>query len=317
MSLETNYLSGTKNTVTNEVVNKVGIISKTGTNIPSVPVGVGIPVIRCVEDGGIYKVNRAYILRADNSGYDPLFPMHTHDPTDEFNEGGSLYDILNVNSRHVMDHNLPYCHREDFYIEADETPTTVVVNERLGGALYIKGTSNQVSTVNKAYNLFRGGLRVDFSYPLIFIVKLTLSHSTALVFRAGINMTLVQNIDAGQNQIGIEGCTASGSANFQVVSGNGSSRSGLELPNAALNYASFKGYKVEFFPGDKIVLTDGLGNSITKTDNKPTAGSSSDADATIRIGLVTSNNVSKIMKLASLRLLAKIFDIEPAIGGWV
>lgn len=316
MSLETNYLSGPKNTITNEVINRISVISKTGTNIPTVPVSIGIPILRCIEDGLIYKINRAYILRADQSGYDPLFPMHTHDPNDEFNEGGSYYDIMSLNSSHLLDFNNLSFLREGFWIEADEAPATVVVNERLGGALYVKGTSNQVSTVNKSFNLFRGGQRIDFSYPLIFVIKMTLSHSTALVFRAGCNMTLVQNVDAGQNQVGIEGCT-SGSSNFQLVSGNGSSRTGLELPSAALNYASFKGYKVEFFPGDKIVLTDGLGNSITKTDNKPTSSSSSDADATLRIGLVTSNNVSKIVKLAASRLLGKVFDTNPAIGGWV
>jgi hypothetical protein len=316
MSLETNYLSGPKNTITNEVINKIGVISKTGTNIPGVPVALGIPIIRCIEDGGIFKINRGYLLRADSSGYDPLFPQHTHDPDDEFNEGGSFYNILNLNNSHLLDHNFPYVNTSDFHIEADETPSTVVVNERLGGALYVKGTSNQVSTVNKGFNLFRGGLRIDFSHALIFVVKLVLSHSTALLFRAGINMTLVQSVDAGQNQVGIEGCT-SGSSNFQLVSGNGSSRTGLELPSAALNYANFKGYKVEFFPGDKVVLTDGLGNSITKTTNLPTSSSSPDADATIRIGLITSNNVSKILKLASMRLLGKVFDTNPAIGGWV
>src|ERR1044072_3748267 len=182
MSLETNYLAAGKTTITNQVINKISVISKTGTNIPSVPVAIGIPIIRCIEDGGIYKINRGYILRADQSGYDPLFPIHTHDPDDAFNEGGSLFDILKINSRHVMDINHTNVKTTDFLIEADETPSTVVINERSGGAIYIKGTSNQVSTVNKSFNIFKGGLRVDFSYPLVFKIKVTLSHATALVF---------------------------------------------------------------------------------------------------------------------------------------
>ena len=39
MSLETNYLAAGKTTITNQVINKISVISKTGTNIPSVPVG--------------------------------------------------------------------------------------------------------------------------------------------------------------------------------------------------------------------------------------------------------------------------------------
>lgn len=316
MSVETNYLSGPKNVITNEIINKVCVLSKTGDNIPLVPLSVGIPIMRCVADGGIFKQNRFYGLKADQSGYDSMFPMHRHDPEDEFNDGGSHYDIEALNNRYTLDFDNRTFLKSGFHIEADEAVATVVLDQRSGGSLYVQGTSNQVSTVNKSFNLIRGGQRIDFSQPLIFVIKMVLSHSTSLVFRAGVNMTLVQNVDGGQNQVGIEGCT-SFSSNFTVVTGNGSSRTALPLPNAALNYTDPKGYKIEYTPGSQTVITDGLGNSITKDDITPMLNSGSDGDATLRIGLVTSNNISKVAKFYASRLLGRVFDINPAIGAWL
>ena len=316
MSVETNYLSGPKNVITNEVINKVCCLSKTGDNIALIPLAAGIPIVRCLEDGDIFKLNRFYGLKADQSGYDSVFPMHKHDPEDEFNDGGSHYDVEALNNRYVLDFDNRTFLKAGFLIEADETVDTVVLNQRTGASMFVQGTSNQVSTVNKGFTLFRGGQRLDFSAPAIFVIKMVLSHSTSLIFRAGVNMTLVQNVDGGQNQFGIEGCTSS-SANFQVVSGNGSSRTGLPLPNAALNYIDPKGYKVEYTPGNKVVITDGLGNSITKTDALPTMNAGSDGDATLRIGLITSNNISKVGKFYASRLIGKVFDINPAIGAWL
>lgn len=316
MSVETNYLSGPKNVITNEVINKICVLSKTGDNISLVPLQTGVPIIRCVEDGGIFKQNRFYGLKADQSGYDSMFPMHTHDPEDEFNEGGSLYDVEALNNTHILDFDNRTFLKSGFHIEADESVSTVVLDKREAGSLFVEGTSNQVSLSNKSFNLIRGGQRLDFSAPFIFVIKMVLSHSTFLVFRAGCNMTLVQNVDAGQNQVGIEGCS-SFSSNFTVVTGNGNSRSGLPLPNAALNYASPKGYKIEYVPGNKAVITDGLGNSITKDDIVPAINSGTDGDATLRIGLVTSNNISKVGKFYASRLLGKVFDTNPAIGAWL
>lgn len=316
MSVETNYLSGPKNVITNDVINKISVLSKTGDNIPLVPLALGIPVIRCVADGGVFKQNRFYGLRADQSGYDSMFPMHKHDPEDEFNDGGSHYDVEALNNRFTLDFDNRTFLKAGWHIEAAEAVDTVVLNQRTGGSLFVQATSNQVTSVNKEINFIRGGQRIDFSEPLIFVIKMVLSHATELVFRAGCNMTLVQNVDGGQNQVGIEGCT-SFSSNFTVVSGNGSSRTGLPLPNAALNYADPKGYKVELVPGSHVIITDGLGNSITKDDITPTVNSASDGDATLRIGLRTSNNVPKVGKFYASRLLGRVFDINPAIGAWV
>lgn len=318
MSGETNYLSGPKNVITNEVINKVCCLSKTGDNIALIPLSASIPIIRCVEDGDIFKQNRFYGLKADQSGYDSVFPMHKHDPEEEFNDGGSLYDVEALNNRYVLDFDNRTFLKSGFLIEADEAVDTVILDRRPTGegSMYVQGTSNDVAGAKKGFNFFRGGQRLDFSAPAIFTIKMALSHATALVFRAGVNMTTVQNIDGGQNQFGIEGCTSS-SPNFQVVSGNGASRTGLPLPNAALNYADPKGYKLEYVPGNKVVITDGLGNSITKDDIFPTLNAGSDGDATLRIGLITSDNISKVGKFFASRLLGKVFDINPAIGAWL
>lgn len=315
--VETTYLTGTRIVVTGAMINRVSCISKIGDNIPSVPLSAGIPLIKCQQDGGsgLYKENRLYLARSDLSGYDPVFPQHTHDPNDAFNQGGSLYDILKTNSYHLLDFNDLYMLTKNWFIESDEA--NVVIDERLSGSLYIKGTSNQVSTVNKAWNIFKGGIRLDFSYPFVFKTKLVLSHDTSLVFRAGVNLANVQNVAGLANQVGIEGCTSS-SANFQVVTGNGGTeRTGSVLPNASLSYGSPKGYTIEYFPGDKVIFTDALGNEVTKTGSAlPSMNSGSDGDATLKYGLVTSNNVSKVLKAFSSRLIGKIYDTRAAIAAW-
>lgn len=315
--VETTYLSGTRIVVTGSLLNKISCISKTGDNIPNVPMSVGVPLIKCQQDGGLYRENRLYLARSDLSGYDPAFPMHTHNPSDAFNDGGSLYDVLKTNSYHILDIVDTQMLTKNWYMESDEAASIATVDERLNASLYIKGTSNQISTVNKAWNIFKGGLRLDYSYPFVFKTKLVNSHDTFLVLRAGTNMANVQNVGGFQNQVGIEGCTSS-SANFQVVSGNGTNqRTGAVLPSASLSFGSPKGYKVEYLPGDKIIFSDALGNEVTKTDAMPTMNSGTDGDATLKYGLVTSNNVAKIMKIFSSRLTGKIYDTRSSIAGWL
>lgn len=315
--VETSYLSGSRIVVTGSMLNHISCISKTGTNIPDVPLSVGVPLIKCLADGGLYKENRLYLSRADLSGWDGVFPMHTHDPDDAFNEGGSLYDIRKLNSFHLLDFNDQSMNLKNWYVESTEAETVALVTERLNGSLYIKGTSNQVAGANKNWNIMRAGLRLDFSYPFIFTCKMVLSHNTALVVRAGMNLPTVQSVAGTQSQVGIEGCTSS-SANFQVVSGNGAgSRTGVSLPSASLSYGSPKGYKLEYLPGDRVIFTDALGNEISKTDALPAMNSGTDGDATLRYGLVTSDNISKVLKLFSSHLIGKIFDSRVAIAGWL
>lgn len=315
--VETTYLTGTRITITGALLNKISCISKIGDNIPNVPISVGVPLIKCQQDGGLYKENRLYLARSDLSGYDPAFPMHAHDPNDAFNDGGSFFEVLKANSYHILDFFDPQMLTKNWHMESDEAASIATVDERLNGSLYFKGTSNQISTVNKKWNIFKGGLRLDYSYPFIFTTKLVNSHDTFLVLRAGTNMANVENTGGFQNQVGIEGCTSS-SANFQVVSANGSNqRTGAVLPSASLSYGSPKGYKIEYLPGDRIIFTDALGNEVTKTDAMPMMNSGSDGDATLKYGLVTSNNVAKVMKIFASRLTGKVFDTRAAIAGWL
>lgn len=314
---ETTYLTGTRIVITGSLLNKISCISRTGNNIPNVPMSVGVPLIKCQQDGGLYKENRLYLARSDLSGYDPTFPIHTHDPNNAFNDGGSLYNVLAVNGYHVLDFNDQSMLKKNWFIESDEAESIAVVDERLNGSLYVKGTSNQISTVNKSWNIFRGGLRLDFSYPFIFTTKLVNSHDTFLVLRAGVNLATVQNTGGFQNQVGIEGCTSS-SANFQVVSGNGGTlRTGAVLPSASLSFGSPKGYRIQYLPGDRVIFSDAAGNEVTKTDALPSVNSGSDGDATLRYGLVTSNNISKVLKIFASRLIGKIFDTRSSLQSWL
>ena len=264
--VETTQLSGGRTVVTNPVLDRRSVLSLLGVNISSVPVSLDVPIVRCLADGDIFKQNRVYVLRSDHSGYDGVFPSHTHDPNDELNDGGSYYAIRRLNASHLLDFNDQTFLKEKFYVESDETG--VVINERLNGSLYVKATSNQVTSVNKAINLFRGGLRLDFSYPFIFKHKVVISHNTNLIYRAGVNMSNIQNTSGPQNQVGIEGCTSSGTQ-FQVLTGNGTSKSLLALPNSDLAIATPTGYSLEYLPGNQVIFMDARGNTIPKNDNLP------------------------------------------------
>lgn len=313
MSLnETNYLSGPRNVITNQLINKLSTISKSGNNIPSVPVSIGVPLIRCTEDGGIYRQNRVYVLKADESGYDSVFPPHTHDPLDPFNEGGSYYDIRTRNSPHLLEFNDESFRVENFHAETVGTATAKT--ERLNGSIYgllITGTLEA-----DVVNLMKGGLRLAFSDPFELTFKAAISHNTALVFRGGVNGDPVENVAGIQSQVLAEGCT-SASENYQIVTANGSFRTGLALPTSNLLQASPMGYKIEYFPGDKVIFTDGNGNTVIKSDNLPTMSMASDGDATLRYGISTSNATQKAVKMWASLLLGKVYDTITGINAWL
>lgn len=317
MSSETSQLSGSRNVVTNQVINKIATISKTGTNISSFPTSVGVPLLRCVTDGSGFKQNRLYILRADASGYDAVFPAHTHSPTDSFNQGGTMFDVLAANTNHVLDTGILGV-KENYGASGEgweKVGTAAVVNERLSSALYIKGTTG--TTATDVFNLFYGRLRLDFSYAFVFTTKFSLSHATAIVFRSGVNPTVVQSAAGGQSQVCIEGCSSS-SANLQVRTGNGTTSTILVNTGSSMVIsANPTGYKLEYTPGSKVVFTDARGNSITKSDTLPSITQASDGDRTIITGLQSSDATAKVLKLYATRLVGKVYDTASGVSAWL
>lgn len=316
MSLEVSHLQSPRTVISNSVFNHVIVISKPGVNVSSVPMSAGVPLIRVIEDGGGYKQNRLYILRSDNQGYDPTFPQHTHNPLDTVNEGGAFYEVRKLNAGHLLDFNNQSMVKEGFIAESDEVSTTVLVNERLNGSIYVKGTSNQITAVNKSVNLYRGGLRLDFSYACVLFCKFVLSHNGNILFRGGVNPSPVSNVAGSQNQVAIEGCSSAGT-NIGVRTGNGTSSTYSPLVGSNMQQANPVGYKLEYLPGNKVVLTDGFGGAVIKTDNLPSSNSASDGDKTLYYGMVTASTVVKTMKLYASHLLGKIYDTLNTINAWV
>jgi hypothetical protein len=312
-------LTGSIVNITNPVFNHATIASVTGANVGGSPLSNRVPIVRCIETGGIYKQNRAYLLKADQNGYESLFPSHTHTPEDETNDGGALFWIRKLNSHHLLDFNNQSATRWDFAdIAALKQGTSTIADTILNGASYILITSNWNAGGSVGYSatLMRGGLRLDFSYPFVFTIKQVLSHATDLVYRAGCNLPYTHNLAGVTNQVGIEGCTSS-SANYQVVSGNGTSRTGVPLTSSGLAPGVVRGYKIQYFPADKIIFRDGAGNEVIKSDNLPAISAATDSDATLRIGLYTSNSTAKTLKYYASVLLGKIYESNAAIGEWL
>lgn len=313
MSLnETTYLNGPRSNISNQLLNKITCISKTGANVNSVPVSIGVPLIRVIEDGNSYKQNRLLILKADNSGYTGVFPTHTHDPSDPFNDGGSLFDVFTKNNSSLLDFNDLSARITNFMYH--KIGTAEGVTEWNNSSIYILMITGTVAT--DIVNIFKGGVRAAFSHPIVHVHKVAISHNTALLYRAGVNLDPVENTAGVQSQIGVEGCTSS-SINFQVVSGSGTARTSLALPNSNLLQANPIGYKIEYYPGDKIIFTDGNGNTIIKSDNLPWLASASNGDSTLRYGIATSTTTAKAVKLFASRLLGKIYDSNSGINAWL
>lgn len=311
-------LTGSIVNISNPVFNHATVNSVRGVNVGGAPLANNVPIVRCIEDGGIYKQNRGYILKADQSGYESLFPSHTHTPEDETNDGGALFWIRKLNSHHLLDFNNQSAHKNDFSSVATLIQgTSTIADTILNGASYILLTSNYNAGGSVGYSatLMRGGLRLDYSYPFILRIKQILSHNTDLVFRAGTNMAYTHNLAGVVNQVGIEGCTSS-SANYQAVSGNGTSRTGSPLTGSNLAPGLVRGYYLEYFPSDKIILSDGAGNEVIKSDNLPAVSAATDGDSTLRVGLNTSNATAKTLKFYASVLLGKIYESNAAIGEW-
>lgn len=312
-------LTGSIVNITNPVFNHATISSVIGTNVGGPPLLNNVPIVRCIQDGGIYKQNRGYILKADQSGYESLFPSHTHTPEDEVNDGGAYFWIRKLNAHHLLDFNNQSAHKAQFSsVSTLIQGTSTAVDTILNGASYILMTSNwnSAGSVGYSVSLMRGGLRLDFSYPFVFIIKQVLSHNVDLVYRAGCNLPYAHSLAGVANHVGIEGCTSS-SANYQAVSANGTNRTGVALASSNLAPGVVRGYKIQYFPADKIIFTDGAGNSVIKSDNLPAVSAATDSDATLRISLYTSTSTSKANKYYASVLLGKIYDSNASIGEWL
>src|SRR5687768_16158781 len=98
-------LTGSIVNISNPVFNHATISSVIGANVGGAPLANRVPIVRCIQDGGIYKQNRAYLLKADQNGYESLFPIHTHTPEDETNDGGAYFRIRKLNLHHLLDFN--------------------------------------------------------------------------------------------------------------------------------------------------------------------------------------------------------------------
>lgn len=316
-------LTGSIVNITNPVFNHATISSVTGDNVGGAPLANRVPIVRVIEDGGIYKQNRAYILKADQNGYESLFPIHTHTPEDETNDGGALFWIRKLNAHHLLDFNNQSAMNSGYSpVTSLLQGTATSVDTILNGASYILLTStwNAGGSVGYSATKMRGGLRLDFSYPFVLILKQVLSHATDLVYRAGCNMSYTHNLAGVQNQVGIEGCTSAPSGTlYHAASGNSGGRTAVPMLGSNLAPGSVRGYKIEYFPTDKIILSDGAGNEVIKSDTStfPAVSGATDGDATLRIGLYTSNSTSKTLKLYASLLLGKIYESNPAIGEWL
>lgn len=314
MSAEVNPLTGMIVNISNQVINQFACVSKEGNNVGAMPLSLKVPLLRCIADGDGYKQNRGYILKADENGYDPLFPVHTHSPEDTVNDGGSNYEILKANSKYDLIFDNRSAIKEG-YMNRILGTSTIANDLSISGSAHILLTSKYDASGYSA-TLLRGGLRLNFGFPFVMTIKQALSHSTDIVYRGGVNMAYTEALAGSQNQVGIDGCS-SATANYRAASSSGSGATYLALTGSAMQQANAKGYKITYIPNDKVIFQDSLGNEVIKTTEMPAINTGSESDATLRIGVTTTNATDKLLKLWASLLIGRIYDITAGVAGWL
>jgi len=311
MSAEVNPLTGMIVNISNQVINQFACASKEGANVGGLPLSLKVPLLRVISDGDGYKQNRGYILQADENGYTPLFPPHLHSPEDVVNDGGSHYDILAHNGKYDLVFDNLTAIKEAYMPRVVGTST--VVNDVDNGHVTL---TSKYNAAGYSAGVIRGGLRLAFGFPFVLRLKQALSHSTDIVYRGGVNMSHSESLSGAQNQVGLEGCS-SAVATYRAASSSGSGATYLALTGSTMAQATAKGYKIAYVPNDRMVVQDSMGNEVIKSTNLPAVNTGSDAYATLRISLTTTQATDKILKLWASLLVGRNYDISAGVAGWL
>lgn len=273
---------------------------------------VGAIVVRNPGSSGLLS-DHMYIRNTDNSALVDVFKNHTHVSS---SDGGSEFDIKKANAKDILELNFQNLRIGQFVNTVTTVGGTATISDQVdpspGDTVY----AELFSPIDTAYcNMFSGGLRLHFGKPFLLQTKYKVFEDTNILWRIGCGLSPIQN-SGTQAQVGFEGCGSED--NTTVVSANGTDRTpalmaGMLQPNPL-------GLRLEYYPNDRIIATDGLGTLVNKTDNLPTTSSATASSATFRIGLKSTHpsaGQSRAMRVYSAYLLGHIYDSESGVGAWL
>jgi hypothetical protein len=298
-------------TTANEVIspsifNAKTIWNTSGTNLANHDINQDVGAVVVNETGSGYLVDHMYIRNAEKSTWVDVFKNHLH--TSDL-DGGSFFSIKQAIAKSILEFNFQNAKVGMFLPNGAGTS----VNSSDSTTSYIEMTSTVAA--NPA-NLWAGGLRLFFGKPFILQYKYKIFNNTNVIWRAGCGMSAVEN-SGNQNQLGFEGCLNT-DARTSLVAGNGTTRTPTYL-SASLQTNPL-GLRVDFYPNDKAVATDGLGTLVNKTDSLPLSSGATDSKSTFRVGVKTTNasaGDTRVMDFFSAYLVGHIYDSESGVGAWL
>lgn len=284
-------------------LNRKTVFIGTGAEIAAVPLTSPATMFLATTTGSGYVANEVYVTKADGSGRVALKSMHKHDSATD-SAGGSMYDIdtANAGARIAFDRLTKggYFHA---YIEGGAATTAARFDNTLATNTIVTRLQT-AATTNNLTQIVDGGISLSFASKIEWRIKMEISSSAAILWRAGVNMEGVDVAsNATENKFGLEGCS-SANANVHLICCNGSARTDTDTVTAM---TGMRGYAMYYSPGTNIIWKDNVGNVNTMTSNVPSSGSIA-SDRMLRYGIKTTAAANKLMYIARDSIYGRTAD---------
>lgn len=286
-------------------LNRKTVFIGTGAQIAAVPLTSPATMFLSTTTESGYVANELYVTKADGSGRAAVKSAHKHDAATD-SAGGSIYDIdtANAGTRIAIDR---LTKGGDFVGYREGAAALPTDGSRLDNAIVSNAIVTRLrtsTTTNNLTQLVDGGISLSFASKIEWRIKMEVSSSAAILFRAGVNMEGVDVAsNATENKFGLEGCS-SADTNLHIVCCNGSARTDT---NVGYAMTGMRGYAMYYTPGTNIIWKDSTGNIQTMTSNVPSSGSIA-SDRMLRYGIKTTTTAEKAMYIARDCLFGRTAD---------
>lgn len=263
--------------------------------------------VHCIEDYlDIFVSGHTYIRTADNSRWiDTTQKKHRHfDDTDE--DGGSYNKIMYANAPVWAVFNFDPMRVGQWYENSlngqflNSQGSAILRTNAVGG--------NFMQIVN-------GGSRVSYEDEQMFLMKYELitANSRRTSFRGGVNVEEVWENPSIRRLYGLQWCDDNGlDRTYQLYSSDGSENNAVLTSLSANNDNNVvRGIRLDFVPKTVIkMIFEGGAVISTKTNNIPRTLATNSAD-TLKFGIKTNENVDKLYRLRTVRLVGKVSSTAP------
>lgn len=297
-------------------LNRKMITIDTGAAIAAIPLTSPATVFLSTTSEAGYVQDELYVTRADGSGRSAVRRAHNHSTSSD-TDGGDIYDIDTANAGTRLAIGPRNTKAGDFDVKIqggasasvfnlDNFNSTNVITMRLK----TRNSTGTATAANDFTQVNDGGLALSFGSRIEWRIKMSISSSANVLWRAGVNMEAVDVAgDGTQNRFGMEGCsTVDVFAHLICANGTGVRTNAPTTTDPSSGSAALKGFAMYYRPGTNIIWKDATGNTVSLNSNVPSSGSIA-SDRQLRYGIKnTAGTTEKIMYVAADALFGKIGD---------